>query len=132
MSETLQSLIEYCRENDRACPMPDDWDCLWDMLPNKRRVGNGWVPSLPLILAGWPERNKGKPWTDAEPRVVLSDAPTKENCVKHAKAFGRGYGALEQVYRWAATTDPEIKRLRPNDKFIAQIKRVAKELGWRA
>lgn len=53
-------------------------------------------------------------------------------CVKHAKAFGRGYGALEQIYRWAATTDPEIKRLRPNDKFIAQIKRIAKELGWRA
>lgn len=48
---------------------------------------------------GWPESAKGKPWTDAELRVVLSDAPTKENCVKHAKAFGRGYGALEQIYR---------------------------------
>lgn len=81
---------------------------------------------------GWPESDKGKPWTDAELRVVLSDAPTKENCVKHAKAFGRGYGALEQIYRWAATSGPEIKRLRPNDKFIAQIKRIAKELGWRA
>ncbi|MGD9629231.1 MAG: hypothetical protein AB7V18_08300 [Pyrinomonadaceae bacterium] len=81
---------------------------------------------------GWPETDKGKPWTDAELRVVLSDAPTKENCVKHAKAFGRGYGALEQIYRRAATTDPEIKRLRPKDKFIAQIKRVSKELGWRA
>ena len=55
--------------------------------------------------------------------------PTKDNCVKHAKAFGRGYGALEQIYRWAATNGPEIKRLRPNDKFIAQIKRIAKELG---
>ena len=48
---------------------------------------------------GWEEGDKGKPWTDAELRVVLSDAPTKENCVKHAKAFGRGYGALEQIYR---------------------------------
>ncbi|MEP6850602.1 MAG: hypothetical protein ABI999_17215 [Acidobacteriota bacterium] len=81
---------------------------------------------------GWEESDKGKPWADAELRVVLSDAPTKENCVKHAKALGRGYGALEQIYRWAATSDPEIKRLRPNDKFIAQIKRIAKELGWRA
>jgi hypothetical protein len=62
----------------------------------------------------------------------LSDAPTKENCLKHAKAFGRGYGALEQIYRWAATPGPEIKRLRPTDAFIAQIKRVSKELGWRA
>lgn len=74
---------------------------------------------------GWPE-------TDAELRVVLSDAPTKENCVVHEKAFGRGFGALEQTYRWTATTDSEIKRHRRNDKFIAQLKRSAKELGWRA
>jgi hypothetical protein len=43
---------------------------------------------------GWEKSDKGKPWTDADLRVVLSDVPTKENCVKHAKAFGRGYGAL--------------------------------------
>lgn len=65
-------------------------------------------------------------------RLWVNYAPTKVNyCVKHAKAFGRGYGALEQIYRWAATSDPEIRRLRPNEKFIAQIKRIAKELVWR-
>lgn len=79
--------------------------------------------------AGWEEPNKGKSWTDAELSVVLSDAPTQENCVKHAKAFGRGYGAVEQIYRGAATDGNEIKRLRPDDAFIAQIKRVAKEIG---
>lgn len=81
---------------------------------------------------GWDEPNKGRSWTDAELKVILSDAPTQENCVKHAKAFGRGYGSLEQIYRWAATDSKEIKRLRPDDAFIAQIKRVAKEIGWRA
>lgn len=82
---------------------------------------------------GWPESGKGKPWTDAELRVVLSDAPTKENCVKHAKAFCRGYGALEQIYRWAAADRNTIREKgRENDVFIAQIKRIAKELGWRA
>lgn len=65
-------------------------------------------------------------------RKVYHHFPRQEKNVKHAKAFGRGYGALEQIYRWAATSDPEIKRLRPNDKFIAQIKRTAKQLGWRA
>lgn len=82
--------------------------------------------------AGWDEPNKGTSWTDAELRVILSDPPTQENCVKHAKAFGRGYGSLEQIYRWAATDSNEIKRLRPDDAFVAQIKRIAKELGWRA
>ncbi len=82
---------------------------------------------------GWDERNKGQSWTDAELRVVLSHAPTQENCVKHAQAFGRGYGSIEQVYRWAATDSKTIKTLgRDKDAFIQQIKRIAKELGWRA
>ena len=28
---------------------------------------------------GWPETDKGKPWTDPELRVVLSDARLKRN-----------------------------------------------------
>ena len=53
MDETSQSLIAYCRENDRVCPMPMLWNDLYEMLPYKRRVGNGWEPPLPLILAAW-------------------------------------------------------------------------------
>jgi hypothetical protein len=26
---------------------------MYEMLPNKKRVGNGWEPPLPLILAAW-------------------------------------------------------------------------------
>jgi len=82
---------------------------------------------------GWDEGNKGQSWTDAELRVVLSDAPTQENRVKHAQAFGRGYGSIEQIYRWAATDSITIKaKGRDTDAFTQQIKRVAKELGWRA
>jgi hypothetical protein len=81
---------------------------------------------------GWSEEAKRKTWTDDELRVILSDAPTKENCVKHARGFQRGYGSIEQIYRWAATSDEEIKKKRANDTFIEQIKRVAKQLGWRA
>jgi hypothetical protein len=84
------------------------------------------------VEQGWSEARKGEPWTDDELRAVLSDAPTKENCLKHARAFGRGYGAIEQIYRWAATPDVEIRRKRPEDTFVAQIKKVAKQLGWRA
>lgn len=84
------------------------------------------------IEKGWREDRKGTAWSDDELRIVLSDAPTRENCLRYAKAFHRGYGAIEQVYRWAATPDREIARKRPNDEFIAQIKRVSKQLGWRA
>jgi hypothetical protein len=53
ISETVDNLIAYCRENDRVCPMPQHWHRLWEMLPNRVQVGAGWRPPLPLILAAW-------------------------------------------------------------------------------
>ena len=76
--------------------------------------------------------NKGESWTDEELRVILQDAPTKSNCVKYAKIFGRGYGSIEQIYRWASTDDQTVKEKRPDDAFIAHVKQIAKEVGWRA
>ena len=68
---------------------------------------------------------------DEELKIVLSSAPTKYNCMKYARIFKRGYGSIEQIYRWAATTDKMIQEKRPNDAFVKRIKKVAKELGLR-
>ena len=76
--------------------------------------------------------NRRKPWTDEELRVVLMDAPTKRNCIKYAKIFGRGYGSIEEIYRWASTDDKTVQEKRPNDVFMGRVKKLAKELGWRA
>jgi hypothetical protein len=78
------------------------------------------------------DSNKGKPWTDDELRIILQTAPTKENCILLARAFRRGYGSIEQIFRWAATPGPAVKEKRPDDAFVQQIKRVAKQVGWRA
>lgn len=75
--------------------------------------------------------NKGKSWTDEELKIILTDAPSKYNCLKYAKIFKRGYGSIEQIYRWAMTTNKEIQEKRGNDAFIKQIKKVAKEIGLR-
>jgi hypothetical protein len=53
MEEKLKALLEYVKSDGRICPMPDSWNQLWEMLPDKKRVGMGWEPSLPLILAAW-------------------------------------------------------------------------------
>jgi hypothetical protein len=61
MSETVESLVAYCRENDRVCPLPVPWNRLWEMLPGRSRVGASWQPPPPLILAAWhdtPAMNK--------------------------------------------------------------------------
>jgi hypothetical protein len=79
-----------------------------------------------------PTTNRGQPWSDHEMRVILQLAPTHENIVRLARAFGRGVGAIEQIYRWAATPDKVVKQKRPDDSFVAQIKRISKEVGWEA
>lgn len=97
----------------------------------KQRIINQTLVDVALKL-GWNEDNGGNDWSDNELKIILSEAPTRLNCVRFAQAFKRGYGSIEQIYRWAATPDREIRRKRPEDAFIKQIKRVAKELGWRA
>lgn len=76
--------------------------------------------------------NSRKPWKDEELAIILSDAPTVENCVKYARLFGRGYGSIEQIYRWAATSMKDIQSKREDDAFVKQVKRIAKDLGRRA
>ena len=51
--EKLTGLLEYVRADGRVCPNPQEWQALWEMLPDKKRVGAGWAPPLPLILAAW-------------------------------------------------------------------------------
>ena len=74
--------------------------------------------------------NKGKKWKDEELKIILTDTPTKYNCLKYAKIFKRGYGSIEQIYRWATTPIKDMSDERQNDAFIQQIKRVAKEIGF--
>lgn len=45
--------------------------------------------------------------------------------------FKRGYGSIEQIYRWSTTSPIEMSDERKKDSFICQIKKVAKELGLR-
>jgi hypothetical protein len=78
------------------------------------------------------ETNKGQSWTDDELRLVLTTPPTKENAMLLAKAFKRGYGSIEQIFRWAAEDQKTIDAKRAGHTFIQQIKRIAREVGWKA
>ena len=35
--------------------MPQRWNALWNLLPDRTRVGAGWQPPLPLVLGAWAE-----------------------------------------------------------------------------
>lgn len=51
MTDTTESLIAYCRENNRICPMPQHWNTLWELLA--KIAGQHGRPPPPLILAAW-------------------------------------------------------------------------------
>ena len=80
----------------------------------------------------WSTANSGNSWTDDELRLVLSHPPTQENMILLAKAFKRGYGGIEQIFRWAGQSEKRIEEERGDDAFIQQIRRIRKELGWRS
>jgi len=50
---TIDDTFAEAKKNNRVCPQPQKWNKLYEMLPNRKRKGNGWNPSLPLILAAW-------------------------------------------------------------------------------
>jgi hypothetical protein len=50
---TLDEVFAEAERNNRVCPLPQKWSELYELLPNRRRKGNGWEPALPLILAAW-------------------------------------------------------------------------------
>ncbi|HKQ99941.1 MAG TPA: hypothetical protein VJT09_04670 [Pyrinomonadaceae bacterium] len=103
--------------------------------------GLGWDEKISIVRqriieaeksSNFDTANSGESWTDEELRIILKTAPTKENCILLARAFRRGYGSIEQIFRWVAEDQASVDQKRPTDSFIKQIKRIAKEVGWRA
>lgn len=50
-----EEIFAELQQYNRICPLPQKWQKLYDLLPNKTRTGSGWDPALPLILAAWDE-----------------------------------------------------------------------------
>jgi hypothetical protein len=53
MMEKIVAFRDKCMEQGWICPQPQNWNRLWELLPDKSRNGSGWEPALPLILAAW-------------------------------------------------------------------------------
>ena len=49
----FDDLLHFVQSDGRVCPQPRRWNEVWEMLPGRHRVGLGWEPPLPLILAAW-------------------------------------------------------------------------------
>lgn len=50
---SVSQVLSLATRDGRVCPQPQEWNRLYELLPNRGRVGYGWEPALPLILAAW-------------------------------------------------------------------------------
>lgn len=73
---------------------------------------------------------RGRAYRDAEIRLILSTAPTQRNVLLLADALDRTPGAIDLIFRWASTPDWVVAEKKSANRFIQQVKRIAKELGW--
>lgn len=97
MTEKLEILLEYVKADGRVCPMPNHWDRLWEMLPDKKRVGREWIPPLPLTLTVWWET------------PLLSKTSRLEIHIRYAAE----HGALDAV-------DSYLRGLKPGEWFYGK------------
>ena len=90
MKECLDNLLTFVSSGGRVCPNPQEWNTLWEMLPDKKRVGSSWDPSPPLILADW----------------SLPAIPKIARLREHIQ-YAYDYGVLEQVDSYLRGLKPE-------------------------
>lgn len=75
----------------RVCPQPQRWNELWELLPERKRVGAGWEPSLPLILGAW--------WH-------TSDSEKRGRFLSHLR-WAAKHGALSEVSSFVRSLGPD-------------------------
>ena len=88
---TLEDILLFAQADKRVCPVPTRWNDLWETLPDRRRIGGGWSPSLPLILAAWWE---------------TSDSEKRERFLQHIR-YADEHGVLLRVVVFLHSLPPE-------------------------
>lgn len=86
LSMDLVATLALASENGRVCPQPGRWSQLYELLPDTRRDGYGFIPPAPLILAAWRE---------------ASDTQKIDRLREHL-AWAEQHGALARVHAFLA------------------------------
>jgi hypothetical protein len=87
----VDELIAMASKAGRVCPQPMVWNCLWKLLPDRQRKGDGWEPPLPLILHAWWE---------------TSDNDKRERFHLHLR-WAFEHGSIEAVVKLLSNMKPD-------------------------
>ena len=87
----LVEVLAIASLKGRVCPQPHAWNRLYDLLPNRRRDGYGFMPAAPLILGAWWE---------------TGDEQKRERLVEQLQ-WADSHGALTTIQAFLATLAEE-------------------------
>lgn len=87
MESRIKNLIDFCRQDGRVCPRPNEWNELYNLLPDKRPKGGGMEPAVPLILAAWTESPILLKWLRVEEHIRWA---AEHGALDRVEAFLRG------------------------------------------
>lgn len=82
--QEFSALLAFVQSESRICPMPIQWNELWNMLPGKPKYAGNVEPYPPLVLAGW--------WASTNDQKA-------ERFAYHIR-WAHQHGAFEQVNRF--------------------------------
>jgi hypothetical protein len=67
--------------------MPERWLEFWDTLPERKQLGAGWEPPLPLILGAWNFSSEREKMIRVEEHIRWAE---QHNALLEASSFLRG------------------------------------------
>src|SRR5471030_2397738 len=86
-SDKLEDLLAYVQAERRVCPNPDQWNELWNLLPDKESLDGGWSPPPPLILGAWWHTSAGQKQLRLREHIEYGD---KHDVLDAIDSFLRG------------------------------------------
>ena len=88
---SVDEVLAIATLNGRVCPQPQQWNALWEMLPERKRLAGAWEPPAPFILAAWWE---------------ASDQAKRERLASHIR-YAAENGALDAVAKYLSSLTDE-------------------------
>ena len=82
----LAQVLAIASRDGRVCPKPSAWNRMYELLPDRRRDGYGFIPSAPLILQAWLE---------------TGDEQKRERLIEHLQ-WAQSRGALGAIQAFLA------------------------------
>ena len=83
----LPVVLALASEGGRICPKPPKWAKLYELLPNTRRDGYGYIPAAPLILGAWGQTGDEQ----------------KASRLREHLEWAEGHDALDRVHKFLAS-----------------------------